>query len=473
MEYEHVAALRKVHPAWKLLRADNAALILCFLGEVFADGNRGSVPAPELEAALDEFLYQINDPQNPDYPKSAKDYLADWADGSAGFLRRFYPLEDEVLHYEVTPAFEKAYSWVRSLGKREFVGTQSRLETVVEMLRSIVRGTETSPEKRLEDLKAQREAINAQIAAVEAGELEFMDETKIRELYQQIGITARELLSDFRQVEENFREQYRTNREHIVSSVGKSQKEVLDDLVRSRSEINQTDEGKSFGAFWKFSLSASSQEELRDLLAKVSALSAVDTDRRLLAIPNDWAEAADRTQRAVRKMSEQLRRFLDDWLRFKNRRVLDLANSITANVLKMRDNPPEIGMYIDIPGIAISLPFERPLYQKPAQTSVDSQGITEGELPDDEALFNQMFVDQMRLLDNLRQAIPPRASAELEDILEVYPIEQGVEEVLGYMTLDDDALEIEIEAEETRIQVKTNEGDLKTLKMPKVKVTRK
>ena len=87
------------------------------------------------------------DPDKPRYPKSAIDYLDDWAHADAGWLRRFYPLGSDEVHYDATPAFEKAYAWVTGLSVRPFVGTESRLHTVVDLLRQIIHGAETDPDR--------------------------------------------------------------------------------------------------------------------------------------------------------------------------------------------------------------------------------------------------------------------------------------------------------------------------------------
>ena len=60
MEFEAIEALRDKHPAWRLLRAGNASLILSFLGNYFVEGNRGASSASELATALDEHLYVLN-----------------------------------------------------------------------------------------------------------------------------------------------------------------------------------------------------------------------------------------------------------------------------------------------------------------------------------------------------------------------------------------------------------------------------
>ena len=53
MEYETIAVLRDRHPAWRLLRAVNAALLLSFLPRFFVEANRGATSGSVLGSALD------------------------------------------------------------------------------------------------------------------------------------------------------------------------------------------------------------------------------------------------------------------------------------------------------------------------------------------------------------------------------------------------------------------------------------
>ena len=45
MEFDEFAWLRANSPAWRLLRADNAPLVLSFLYQVFVEENVRSIPA--------------------------------------------------------------------------------------------------------------------------------------------------------------------------------------------------------------------------------------------------------------------------------------------------------------------------------------------------------------------------------------------------------------------------------------------
>ena len=60
LEFEEIAWLRANSPAWRLLRADSAPLVLSFLYRIFAEENvRAS--AAELVSRLDDELYARNE----------------------------------------------------------------------------------------------------------------------------------------------------------------------------------------------------------------------------------------------------------------------------------------------------------------------------------------------------------------------------------------------------------------------------
>ena len=480
MEYAAFDTLRERHPAWRLLRASNSALILSFLGEFFVEGNRGACSASEVAARLDDHLHALNAEISTEsggerFPKEARSYLEDWAATDAAYLRRFYPPGDDDVHYEVTPAFEKAYAWVIALKGRSFVGTESRLHTVVELLRQIVHVTEAEPDVRLTELRRRRDEIDAEIAAVEAGVVTVLDATGVRDRYQQLSATARELLSDFREVEENFRLLDRAAREKIAAWEG-SKGELLAELVGSRSEIAGSDQGRSFQSFYDFLLSESRQAELADLLARVSALDSVEADHRIRGIHHDWSEAADRAQRTARQISEQLRRFLDDQVWLENRRVLDLVRAVESVALELRDNPPTFGLEVDQPGIEIALPFERPLYQLPAAVAVESRIAEATEEVDADLLFAQTFVDQARLAEIIRTVLPEHSSALLSDVIAMHPIEQGAAEIVGYLALNDQDMAVEMDDTDETFLEYSDPADAdvtKRARLPKVTVRRR
>src|SRR5579864_7181672 len=166
VRFDEIGWLRANSPAWRLLRAENAPLVLSFLNQVFVEENVRSIPATELASRLDDELYALNQRTPKSFPKPAKAYLDDWASPESGWLRKYYPEGTDEPHVDATPAVEKALQWIGSLKEREFVGTESRLNTIIDLLRQIVFGTEPDPEQRIAELRRQREEIDSSIARI-------------------------------------------------------------------------------------------------------------------------------------------------------------------------------------------------------------------------------------------------------------------------------------------------------------------
>ena len=106
--FDEIAWLRANSPAWRLLRAENAPLVLSFLHRVFVADNVRSIPAAELASRLDDELFALNERTPGSFPKQARAYLDDWASPQSGWLRKYYPEGTDEPHFDATPAVEKA-----------------------------------------------------------------------------------------------------------------------------------------------------------------------------------------------------------------------------------------------------------------------------------------------------------------------------------------------------------------------------
>lgn len=460
MRYDELAHFRRAHPAWRLLCSDHAPLVLGFLGRVFVDANAGSISAPVLTEALDDELYALNQQLGDGtFPRPAAEYLDEWAASERGWLRKHYPPGSDEPHYDVSPAVEKAARWVDDLRPRDFIGTESRLNTIFELLRQIVHGSDTDAGRRLAALRRERAQIDAAIARAEVGDIDLLDPVGQRDRYQQLARTARELLADFREVEENFRRLDRRLREQIAGWTG-SKGELLDQMVGSRSTIAQSDQGRSFQAFYDFLLSAERQAELTDLLGRLGELEALaDYDARLSRIHFDWIDASERTQATVRQLSEQLRRFLDDQVWLENRRVVDLVRGIEAKALQARGGGAGITMEIDDTKVEMVLPTERPLHSRSTRPPLDSTQVHAGNGDfDSSALLDQVHVDREALLQVVLGALRRQSQVALEDVVAAHPLRHGLAELVGYLALHEPGLDIVFD-EDGRAQVTWSSPD--------------
>lgn len=444
LDYQTLESLRKNHPAWRLLASPHAPLIASFFQLVFVDKNVRQMPQADLVEALEDELFHLREVLGENtFPKSALDYLNDWAAPEKGWLRKFYRQDSDEVQFDLTPATEKAMTWLDNLSQRSFVGTESRLLTLFELLRQLSEGSDEDPQSRLQELQKRRDAIDAEIAQVAQGNVTLLDDTALKDRFMQFNQQARELLADFREVEFNFRQLDRSVRERIASWDGKKG-ELLAGIMGERDAIADSDQGASFRAFWDFLMSPQRQEEFSERLDKVLTLTAIEElkpDKRTRRIHHDWLEAGEYTQRTVAQLSQQLRRFLDDQAWLENRRIMDILHGIESKTLKMRDSlfaPSNSSEFISIEAssVSIELPMERPLYRPPMKPKIANVQLQDGdETLDDSALYAQVVVDKAAIASQIRQSLQEKTQVSLRELCQAQPLKQGLAELVAYLEL--------------------------------------
>jgi hypothetical protein len=439
MDYRTLETLQHKHPAWRLLKADHAPLIICFLHETFIRPNVRTLAQGELVARLEDCLFSLRADLGEDkFPREAAHYLDNWASDEHAWLRKYYPPNSDEVHFDLTPATERAIDWIFDLGQRRFVGTESRLMAIFDLLHQLVQGTEMDPWARISELERRKQEIDQEITHIRDGSLYVLDATRIKERFSHIATMARGLLSDFREVEQNFRDLDRAIRERIATWDG-GKGALLEEIFGERDAIADSDQGKSFRAFWDFLMSPSRQSELTELLSRVFELDPVQElkpDRRLLRIHYDWVQAGENTQRTVARLSEQLRRYLDDKAWQDNRRIMKLVRDIEQHAVAIRDAAPAGPvMALDEPAPDIALVMDRPLFTPPLKPQIEEIAADAVEDVPSDALFNHVYVDKERLAGRIRRALQTRPQVSLVDLVEAHPLEQGLAELVAYVSL--------------------------------------
>ena len=441
MTFEYISQLLKSHTSIRLLKADNAPLIISFLFETFKENftnqGEGGIKEKELADRLADMLYVLND-SNKIYPKQPNEYLTDWA--NAGFLRK-YPGKTDEFVYELTPATELVFKWIDSLDKREFIGTESRLKYLFERMQELVGKTQMDVTERLARLEAQKQALEQEIENIKEGKLETMDDRQIKEEYYLIEDTAKSLLADFKEVEQNFRDLDRNFRRQIITS-SQSKGEVLSDLFEQQDFLSQTDQGKSFTAFWEFLLSQSKQVEFEQLLTRMLEIPVVQQIRnenfRMELLRNNLIEAGDRTNKTTNSLWGQLRKYLEHKSFFENKRIPEQI----SEGLKLIFEHPEID-FTKLPAlevdetIRINLIADQPLYMPPEQVKFKKQPMQEGKASGgNELLYEQFEINIPKLKDHIKQLLLRKhGPVSLPELIREYPIEKGIAEVVAYLDI--------------------------------------
>jgi hypothetical protein len=376
------------------------------------------------------------------FPRSAKEYLTEWADDGHKWLRRFYPAGKDEPYYDMTSQAQKAIEWLSDQGAQsyiDFIGTESRLITVFDILRQIIEGTEQDPRRRIQNLETQKAAIEQEMEDIRAGKIAVYDETQIRERFAQALTIAREILTDFRSVEQNFRDLDRGVREKI-STWGEGKGALLQEIFVNQDGTARSEQGKSFAAFWKFLMSPTSQEKFQNDLESVLRMKPVremNIPRNIRDVHYDWVNAGAYVQETVARLNGQLRRYVDENYIEEERRILQLVRDIEGKALAVRNTPPKVwNASLDAVRPELSLPMDRPLWsirERPV--------IAEAELVEDdgeislEALYIQIYVDKEQLNERIDRMLQSRDSATLSEILEAYPLEKGLSELIAYLSI--------------------------------------
>lgn len=440
MDYFTIRALRENHAGWSLLCAQTAPLALTFFMAAFTEPNRRNLGRQELIDTLEDVLFRVRESTgDAAFPRPAAQYLDEWAHPEKAWLRKYYAEGRDEPVYDLTASTEDVVRWVESLQGREFVATQSRLSGIFALLKSLVQGSETDPEVRLAELHAERDRIDAEIERVARGEVRVMGAPEARDHFQQLTDQAKELLSDFREVEQNFRALDRQVRERIATWEG-TQGELLEDIFANRQDIAGSLQGRTFQGLWDYLMSPTQRAELVDLLERASRIDALQDAPGLDGLQTmhqDWLPALEETQATVRRLSQQLRRLLDDKVFLENRRIIALIRSIEGHALALRVSPPR-GTLAEMPAqhVDVGLPFERPLYSPTGRIAIDDAvEVADDAGLDAEALFGQFAVDRERLRGQIDAVLETADQATLADIVDAHPIEQGLAEIVAYFQL--------------------------------------
>ena len=314
-------------------------------------------------------------------------------------------------------------------------------------------GTETDPQVRIAELRKRRAALDAEIERAQTGDIPLLDDTGLKDRFQQFMQLARDLLTDFREVEQNFRVLDRRMRERIALWEG-SKGELLEDIMSDRDAISDSDQGRSFRAFWEFLMSRDRQEELTRLLERVLALPPIadlSPDVRTRRIHYDWLEAGEHTQRTVARLSQQLRRFLDDQAWIENRRIMVILHDIESKALALRDSPPASDvMHVADTAASVTLPMERPLHRPPVLPVIADVELEAGDGDvDASVLFSSTEVDKARLVRHIRRTLQDRSQVTLHELCTSEPLQQGLAELVAYLELADEAFETHVDEQST------------------------
>ncbi|ETX08583.1 MAG: hypothetical protein ETSY2_04545 [Candidatus Entotheonella gemina] len=469
----------------KLLVSPNAPLILSFLYAQFKQPGRVVIAHHELSEALEDQLLELHAQDARRYPSDAQSYLRQWCDEDHRFLRKYFATGQDDPVYELTSHTERAIEWVISLHKTEFIGTESRFLRILDLLKEIVINCTPDVTVRLQHLEAQRAVIDAQIDALNTAvevaeddepEIALYSETQVKERLFEASEGARRLLADFREVEENFRAIARSVHEQQFQ-LGARKGDILRYFLNAEDAIKESDQGRSFYAFWQFLMSQSQQDELREWLDTIEAMPAFEIDSAsppvLRHLKRYLLEAGTQVVASNRRLIQQLRQVLDEQQAGKMQRLHDLITDIGKLALELSPDFPEDEAFIHLEGApGVEMPLERQLWEPPVTSRFDRRPLTQGEAnlaeADFNALSNQVYVNEQQLRRNIDTLLERRQSVTLADVVKSYPIERGLTEVITYLSIAAKSRQHRIDTDVHDTIVVGQQAEMRDMTLPRI-----
>lgn len=440
-------------PAVRLLRATNAPYVADFLESQFKRPGRIAIEHDELLPALAAYQQRCQAEAPEALRDSAENYLNHWSSSHTRWLKRRLEVDLANPVYELTPSTEQVLSFLDESLQREagFVGTESRLRQVVQLLDELAVGSTDDPQVQLAALRNERAVLDAKIAAIESqGEAERFLPTRIREQFGQAVWTLKHLQADFRAVEENFRELTRQVQQRH-SEGADTRGGILGFALDAEEILNQQDEGVSFREFVRLILSPAEQERLQGIVREITQIDeltdqaeGLEVVRRM--IPSLMAEA-NKVMKTHQRLSSTLRRVLDPQASRHRRQIGTLLAEIRGLAAGLANEPPleTVGATVDA-RLDISSPMARPFWSESER--FEQIDLTEHAGDEDLRLQSFRHLAGMQRIDwrGLRQKIDrllgtadrEHSEVSLAELFEQEPPTAGIVEVLAYLQIAHD-----------------------------------
>lgn len=450
MAISDISYLFETSPAVQIIRMRNAHWVIPFLFKAFKTENILSLPEQVLINGLAEELRNHTEGTEDleeariefgeDEESRARKYLLNWVQKR---LLQDFPDSDAVTQYQLSAHTEKLFQWLQSLEKRQFVGTESRFRFLFQTLREMVEYTEDDSVKRLEELKNRKAEIDKEIKRIEMGfKPEIYTNAQLRERLEWFTRLSHELLSDFREVEDNFKFIHR----HIVEQHTKAEINkgaIVGYAFEAYDALRKSDQGKSFYAFWDFLVSRAGQEEWRlltDQLLQLLQDRSIESDGEFVqTIKSLLLQQGRSVYEANDKMAEKLSRIITEKEIARHRRLRQQIGSIKELVFRFMDEEtPPCGLQLDTPApIRMSMERKLNLSERAGSAIVRQPANAQEKIEDFERfgrMLNTSHIDKRRLWQNVEQALQKKTTATLSEIIEIAGLENGIAEVVSYFS---------------------------------------
>jgi Protein of unknown function (DUF3375). len=449
MDYQKLEIQLKSAPSLKLLRSRNAPLILSFLYSQFKEEGEINIQNEKLVNQLAWYLEELNYfDEEDDLPsfgtdnyERAKKYIETWT--NENYLRNYIDDTEKIIYNVLTQHTERVFQMLDLLQERKFVGTESKFKDIFHKLKELVDNNTEDPKKKIEELEERKRKIDEEIRRIKRdGNVAKYEDYQIQSRFEDISRLTNELIGDFKEVEDIFKMITRDIYEK-QSQYNLSKGKILHYTFDSLDTLKESDQGKSFYAFWNFLIDEESQDTLKMLIKLVYDI--LDdrgieySNRNLKRIKTILFQSGRKVLDSNNLLAEKLTRVIAEKHLLESRKIRETIAEIKQTSLRLIECkiPESCGIEIDL-NAEISMPMERKLGEEKIIPEFDIRPEifnSETDLESLSNLFNPDAVNIKELTDKINSLLINKQQITLAQVVEKYPITKGLSELIAYVSL--------------------------------------
>jgi hypothetical protein len=470
--------------AIKLLRSRSLSLIISFLYREFKTTEQPTIPYQQLIQKLGDFLEEIEYSEDDDeleteklildYDEKAKLYIDRW--NEAHYLRVVIDDATKEPHVLLSQHTEKVFQIFEVFKEKEYVSVESKFKDIFSKLRDIIGNANPDKQKKIDELEKQKQQIEEEIRKIKVdGYVGTYEDYQIKARFEEVNRMANELIGDFREVEDNFKDITRKiyeRQQNNDSTKGQLLAETFDAL----NELKKTNQGKSFYSFWQFLLDDASQIEFQKLTKE---LYEVLEDRQIEISSKSLRRLKSILHLAARKvldkntvLADKLSREIVAKDQLENRKMKELMSRIRQLAIQRMYKTSERQVYLEIDDTPnIYLPLERKLGDKTElsvfSTRAETAKVSLNEIDELSKIYKTDLIDKRLLLENIKELLSDRNQISLEEVVKIKGLTKGLAELLAYITLVNTSPKFFIN-DKTTETIQFNKVEGKFIELPQV-----
>lgn len=324
--------------------------------------------------------------------------------------------------------------------------TESRLELLIHAIKKLVDDTDENVKKRISRLQAEKRSIDERIKALRDGRVSTVSNVEVQAQVYDILAMIEALNGDFLRVRDAFHALAEKIHTDVMAS-DSTRGRILEQFFAGYDSIAESDEGRTFTAFYRF---LSSELSTREIEESVEALTErafwKDMQERgresIEEIQTDLSHRARETQQVMKRLASSLRYFVQSREYQQNRRLAGLIEdtrklSLQAHLKKAVD-VRSIIFDSDQSFVSVSSVGESQLYDPETAGSSERLSLADVPVVDLAALAGRLTASEINyewLRETIRRSLKERETVTIGEVMAKYPARQGLACVIGYLHL--------------------------------------